>query len=87
MNIIDMRIECYKYTNDDFCPNFREHTVKLILMELFGGGYRVAAWGADDFGMDFDTNSKGNAEALYCQLCLMAKVNKQDLKDLGFTIF
>lgn len=50
--------------------------------------YRVAVWGNDDFGMDFDTPDRKTAYSLYLKLIHEYKyINKNDLSELGFQVF
>ena len=82
-----MRIVCYKPTDDDFYPNYWKDTVEVLLMDLHGGGYRVAVWGADDTGYDFDFENLIDAQNMYYELILQEKLNVTYLKEKGFTHF
>lgn len=80
-----MRIECFKYTNDDFIPNLPGDKVKVSLLELANGQWRVCVWGGDDLGYELDHIIKANAEGIYFMICMMEFVNIEALEGLGFT--
>jgi hypothetical protein len=50
------------------------------------GGWRVCAWGADDFGMelDFEPGKRMDALALYKLVTGAGAVTTEDLEELGF---
>jgi len=83
-----MRIECYKYTDDpSWHPCYPHNCVKLMIMSLTSGDFRVAVWGNDDFGMDYDFEKLIDAQNMFYQICLLEAVNKEILTNLGFTRF
>ena len=79
-----MRIVTYKYTGDDFHPNYKQDTVQLILLNLTNGQHRVAVWGADDCGYEKDFDSLIDARNMYFELVLLDEVNKDILKLYDF---
>lgn len=79
-----MRITTFKYTGDDFHPNYNEDTVKLILLNLTTGEHRVAVWGADDCGYELDFKNLIDAQNMYFQLVLLDEINKDILLAFGF---
>lgn len=78
--------EIYKPTTDDWYPNFENNTIRISLLLLNDGTFRVCAWGNDDFGMERDFESLGEADDIFDTIEKYSTVNKQDLYDLGFDI-
>jgi len=78
--------EIYKPTTDDWYPNFENNTIQISLLPLNDGTFRVCAWGNDDFGMELDFESLGEAEYIFDTIEKYSIVNKQDLYDLGFEV-
>lgn len=77
-------IEIYKPTQDDWYPNFENNTVQLSLLNLGNNTYRVCSWGNDDFGMELDFETLGEAEYIFDILNKKEFINKEDLKKMGF---
>ncbi len=46
--------------------------------------WRVSAWGNDDLGMDIDFKTEAEATEMFLTVISLNKVNKQQLRDLGF---
>ncbi len=80
-----MRIQCYKYTKDDWYPNYPRDMVVVNLSDISDGQTRVSIWGADDFGMEFDFATEIDAKNMYYTVCMMETVEIEELKKLGFT--
>lgn len=78
------KLQSFKKTQDDWCPNYRHNTVRLFCCPLADGKFRVAAWGNDDFGMEFDYNTEKLARDMYEFLNRQKYINVRLLKDLGF---
>lgn len=82
-----MRIECYKYTNDEsWHPSYPGNKVKVSLLSLTNGKTRVCVWGNDDFGMEIDSERQGTAKSIYYEVCMMEFVTKEALEMIGFKI-
>ena len=59
--------------------------VRVKFLELLSGaGWRVCAWGADDFGMEIDLASRAEALDLYLLIVGGGSVTVEDLEGLGF---
>lgn len=83
--------ECYKPTMDDWCPSYNINgldAVKVMFIILIDGGYRVAVWGRDDYGMekDFDKNSYEDARWTFDRLVSEDYVNQNFLTEFGFSM-
>jgi hypothetical protein len=81
-----MRIEMLKPTNGDFYPNFFQDMVKVYLMDLTSGEWRVAVWGNDDYGLEFDFANEIDAKNMFYELALLECINAEILKQKGFTL-
>lgn len=87
-------MRAFKVTADDWCPSYklsgyhRGHKNPLLVEvshhELTNGEYRVAVWGGDDMGMEFDTKSGNKARKLLLTILSWEVVSKEKLKELGF---
>jgi len=75
--------EVMKYTQDWWAPNYPGDRVKLMFLKLLRG-WRVAVWGADDLGMEFDTNNKLEAIYMFHLLSSRPVINVKDLEELNF---
>lgn len=61
----------YVPTKDDWHPTCDNNCVMVIFLQLLPdpkAGYRIAAYGGDDFGLEKDLTSFDSAEALYKEL-------------------
>lgn len=74
-----------KITTDNWYPNYENNMVKLSYIgKLRNGKFRVCVWGADDFGLDYDTNTKAKARKMFRKLQNKKILTQQNLYDLGF---
>jgi len=91
------RRSVYKPTDDDWYPSFRLNDaeegnppttklVKISLLYLAGGTYRVCAWGNDDFGLERDFEDKSEAMGCFLNILAMPKVNQVDLAQMNFIV-
>ena len=78
--------EMFKTTTDNWYPNFENDTIEISLLDMVDGTFRVCAWGNDDFGMELDFESLGEAEYIYDIIDRLDIVNKSDLYELGFEV-
>jgi len=74
----------FKKTDDDWYPNFPNNEVKVSLLNVYGGLFRVCVWGADDDGREKDFKNSDEAEKVFNKLSMMDVINKSDLKIMGF---
>ena len=84
----------YKLTDDNWHKNHFGNKVKL----MYHGDitpcnvgtvrtYRVSVFGNDDFGMVFDSCIFKEVIDMFFRLSQMKRINKEDLKELGFKVF
>jgi len=92
MKITNKWITVFKEVAEDWYGNYRiaddvRYTGKYVsvgITKLSNGMYRVAVWGNDDFGMEYDTKTKNRAVLIF-QRCVMEDLlTKQWLLDNGF---
>lgn len=84
----------FKLTSDDWYPSYQlkgyhkgtkdPKMVEVSHLKLTNGQYRVCVWGADDCGMDFDTNSGNKAFRVFMMILDWDVVTKAKLKEMGF---
>lgn len=87
----NQRVEQYKPTQDDWCPNFPNNTVVVSLLTnmKFDGKvwHRVSVWGNDDCGMEREFYTKAardEARRVYEEVIALPYVNMRTLKTMGF---
>lgn len=90
------RVEKMKFTDDNWCPNYKHNMVQVSLMtdmEDFSKEnsvwHRVCVWGNDDCGMEkdfFGKETKNDAEVCFAKVINLDRVNMKDLKEMGFVI-
>ncbi len=73
---------------DDWIPNHPANTVEVSTMSLHQGlapanAYRVCVWGADDFGMERDFETKEEAIALYEDMISRESLSRDVCRSLG----
>lgn len=69
--------------SDNWYPNYPENMVEVLCFEeVRQDGFRVAVWGADDFGMEIYLKDKGEAKAIYKKLD--KTLSQEYLRTLGF---
>jgi hypothetical protein len=78
-----MRIDVFKYTSDDFYPNFNNKRVRASFITM-KDEYRVAVWGNDNCGFERNFKSKKNAFKLFKELESVDDITIQILKKMGF---
>ncbi len=78
------KLECFKRTKDDWCPNYKKNLVRLFYVPLTDGTFRVAVWGNDDLGMEFDYQDSRAALNIYEFLSKQKYINFDTCKKLGF---
>lgn len=76
----------FKKTQDDWCPNYPNDLVRLFCCPLTDGKFRVAVWGDDDLGYEFDYNTEKEARDMFDKLSKEKYINFKTVKDLGFHI-
>lgn len=87
-------MKVFKLTSDDWYPSYKlggyhkgrkaPQLVEVSHFKLTNGQYRVCVWGADDTGMDFDTNSGNKALRIFLTVISWDDVTMSGLKELGF---
>lgn len=87
-------IDGFKKTSEDWYSNFKiaddkRYEGKYVHVSYFPLGpkfdtYRVAVWGNDDTGMEFDTKSELDAQGIYLEVMHMDDVTRDKLINLGF---
>jgi hypothetical protein len=78
-------IEVMIPTTDNWYPNYENNMVRLVYVgKLVDGTFRVAVWGADDFGVEYDAKDKGTAKELFNKLKTKTNITQKELYDLGF---
>ncbi len=90
-----MRTSFFKETEDDWYGNYKiaddaRHVdkkyveVKLLSLGPSHTEFRVCVWGNDDCGMERDFKTLSEAITHFNSLAHLARINKQDLLDLGY---
>ena len=79
--------ECMVSSSDDWSPSFDGGLVELSLSKLNTGNYRIAVFGADDMGMNLDTNDINKACKIYQKIKSLNDVTIKRLLNLGFDSF
>lgn len=82
-----MKITVFKSTQEDWHPSYEmeDHLfLRVSYIPLNNNTYRVCVWGADDFGMEKDLNSKNNAKELFHKIVELPEISENALKHLGF---
>jgi len=77
----------YVPTKDDWRPTCGGGFVMVIFVQLLPdpkAGYRIAAYGGDDFGLEKDLTSFDSASALYKEITETENLTIQSLLDKGF---
>lgn len=82
-------ITAYKLTKENWFPSYdapddQAYLLKVSLMALSDGLFRVCVWGADDYGMEKDQESLKKAIVLYINLMLLPYIKRNDLVEMGF---
>jgi hypothetical protein len=85
-------IHVLKQTDDNWGPSFKVEGahLKFVEVSLLKGphksGFRVCAWGDDDYGLekDFTYAERGHAVQHFIQIISLEKVNVDILKKMGF---
>ena len=84
------RVTIFKPTSDEWYPSYDSmdqrygKLVRVSLLKLSDGQWRVCAWGADDHGMERDYHTRREALSVFKKLTALDRVNHQHLKELGF---
>lgn len=84
------RIEVFKETLDDWYPNYHGNLVRVTFHGNIASPeedtpyYRVSVWGADDCGMEYDTESERVAHTIFMEVIGLKTVNWEELSELGF---
>lgn len=82
------RLEQFKFTTDDFSPNFDERYVKVGICHLYPSGqWRVSVWGNDDIGMIRDFEDFEQAAHCYVIVINEPYITKDNLLIRGFEYF
>lgn len=78
------RKEKMLHTKQQWYPNFSGDTVCAMVMPIADkkNPYRVAVWGADDFGLEIDLADMNKALEIYEGL--KDNVTQEELRELGF---
>ena len=76
-------------TTDDWYPNYEGNKVQVSIMPLIPRTedeklWRVCVWGADDCGMEYDTDDKHDAMVTFDMLKHRDFITKAGLLELGF---
>jgi len=80
------RRDIFVPTSDDWSPNFPNNQARLSYIgRISDGKFRVCVWGADDFGMEYDATTEGEARWLFNHLSRL-DITRKYLKKLGFKI-
>ena len=73
-------------SNEDWYPTYEDGTVKVSFMRLPSpkrpATWRVAVWGADDFGLEMDTKDRGTALRMFDRIVNLT--TQSELKKWGF---
>jgi hypothetical protein len=77
------KLQCFKKTQDNWCPNFPNNQVLLSCCPV-GEKFRVSVWGNDDCGMEKDFDTRKEALRIYNSLRQEEFVNFQTVKFWGF---
>ncbi len=72
----------YRFTTDEWYPNYTNNQVRLRVGSLSNGSWRVSVWGADDFGMEFDLKTRHQALMIYQELPSIITI--KHLEQIGF---
>ena len=96
-----MSTEVFKRTSDNWAPSYPfgsdegipgHGLVKVVFTQTgpsppASGEWRVAAWGADDFGMVRDFTDQSEAWHLFLEVIGMEDVTTAELTRMGFVCF
>jgi hypothetical protein len=83
----------FKATNSDWIPSFKvsnggkfvSSLVRISMMLLHDGKtYRICAWGADDFGMEYDSENITDINHTWIHIVAADTVDMSWLTALGF---
>ena len=84
------KVTIFKETTDDWHPSFflndwykGTKLVRASFLGLADGSWRVCVWGADDCGMEKDSESKEVAWNAFLAIVKLEYVNKDILKTMG----
>ena len=82
-------VEVFKRSSSDWYPAFRIplgcFLVKVSFLQLSPiGGWRVCAWGGDDFGLEKDFDDEKEAWTCFLEVIGLDDVSHEELKALGF---
>lgn len=90
------RTDVVKFTDDDWYGNYSimhkgvmTKTVQVTYVPLALDQdakrlFRVCVWGNDDFGLERDYEDRRAARRAFSKIVDMYRVNKNELKDMGF---
>ena len=78
-------IDIMKPTTDDWYSNYPNNMIKLTYIgRLTDNMFRVAVWGNDDFGVEYDVEQEQEALKMFEKLKNEPVLTKQALYDLKF---
>lgn len=81
----EKQIDVMMPTTDCWFPNYENNMVKLSYIgRLPNKTFRVAVWGADDYGLKFDAEDKRTAKKIFNNLKEKVNITKGYLYELGF---
>ncbi len=78
------KLERFKRTKDNWCPNYHGGRVRVIYVPLSNGLFRVAVWGNDDCGKELDYKTRAKAIKVWNYLIGQQYVNFDTVEKLGF---
>jgi hypothetical protein len=83
-----------RFSSDDWYPCFPDSLVEVSFMRLDRwdgksyhtqeGPWRICVWGADDCGMEIDTEDRELAERIFEELKDSSNIKRSRLIQLGF---
>lgn len=72
------------YPNPAYCNPLPDPAVRVSMMRLTTGEWRVCVWGGDDFGLEIDLPAGHMHEAEHLYENVVDFTTQQQLKDWGF---
>lgn len=80
-------MQVFKQTSDDWYPSYKledQQLVKVRLLELKNGLWRVCVWGNDDFGLERDYCQYEDAHEMFQIIIKQPQVSQKFLRVCGF---
>lgn len=88
-------IRCFKLTDDEWWPSYKvdgwhfgvksQKLVHVSFLQFHDeSGWRCCVWGADDFGLDFDSTVRSDVWNMWLLVMAQEKLTVAWLREMGF---